>query len=131
MAEQQALISTEGGRVGLARSRSDVQGDANASQKQQTDKNWVHKQMTEQNGQQICNYCTENVSNSNQSINQSINWSYRERREGRRPATPISSNVTRRKQHFSAAASLLQCKSFLGSQQAERAAGSDPNWGRL
>jgi hypothetical protein len=93
MAEQQALISTEGGRVGLARSRSDVQGDQTASKKQKTDKNWVHKQTTEQNGQQICNHCTENVSNS---------------------------NVTPRKEH------LLQCKSFLGSQEAERAAGSDP-----
>jgi hypothetical protein len=93
MAEQQALISTEGGRVGLARSRSDVQGDQNASKKQKTDNNWVYKQTTEQNGQQICNHCTEKVSNS---------------------------NVKRRKEH------LLQCKSFLGSQEAERAAVSDP-----
>jgi hypothetical protein len=60
--------------------------------RQKKDKNWVHKQTTEQNGQQICNPCTGKVSNS---------------------------NVTRRKEH------LLQLKSFLGIQEAERAAVSD------
>jgi hypothetical protein len=96
MAERQALISTERGRVGLARSRSDVQGDQNASKKQKTDKtdkNWVYKQTAVQNDQQICIHYGHSVSNS---------------------------NVTRRKEH------LLQCKSFLGSDAAEKAAGSDP-----
>ena len=92
MAEQQTLITNQGGRVGLARSRNEVDGSENALKKQKVDKNWVTQQVSEQNGQLICKHCGDGVSKT---------------------------NITRRKEH------LLKCKSFLGSQAGETAAGSD------
>lgn len=79
--------------MGLARSRSDVQGDQNASKKQKTDKIGSTSRRQSRTASRSATTAPEKVSNS---------------------------NVTRRKEH------LLQCKSILGSQEADRAAVSDP-----
>lgn len=63
--QQPALITTEQGHIGLARSRHDVSGSEGADKQKTQPRSWVHDCIVQANGKFVCNYCDQQVSASN------------------------------------------------------------------
>jgi hypothetical protein len=78
------LISTEQGRIGLARSRHDLHGSESAKTKQKTQvRSWVHDSIVQAHGKFLCKHCDQQVS---------------------------ATNITRRKEHWLKCGKLLSCE---------------------